>query len=85
MEDKPIQVECLFNAGISKVWKALTDKEEMKNWYFRLGSLSDQTLLKLTHSGLATFPAENPDFEINNFNAGWGEIINTSLKGYLEK
>lgn len=32
--DEPIIVECQINAPIEKVWKALTDKEEMKIWYF---------------------------------------------------
>lgn len=30
----PIVVEYKVNAPIEKVWKALTDKKEMKSWYF---------------------------------------------------
>lgn len=30
----PIVVEYKVNAPIEKVWKALTDKNEMKSWYF---------------------------------------------------
>lgn len=142
MKTKPIVLERIFNATTSKVWKALTDKNEMKNWYFdleefkavigfqfrftggpstekqythlceiievipekkltyswrydgypgksfvtfELFELNDKTLLKLTHNGLKTFPAENADFAVRNFQAGWDEIINTSLKNYLEK
>ena len=33
MTDKPTVVERLFDAPISKVWNAITDKEEMKKWY----------------------------------------------------
>lgn len=36
METKPIVKEVTLNAPISKVWKALTDKDEMKHWYFEL-------------------------------------------------
>lgn len=30
----PITVQYKINAPAEKVWKALTDKEEMKSWYF---------------------------------------------------
>lgn len=32
--DTPIIVQYKINAPIDKVWKALTDKNEMKTWYF---------------------------------------------------
>ena len=140
MENKPIIVERKYNAPISKVWKAITDKEEMKQWYFDLaefqpevgfkfqfmGGTEDnqylhlceitevipekkltyswrydgyegnsfvtfelfeeggETRLKLTHRGLESFP-DNPDFARTNFEMGWDQIINTSLKEYLSK
>lgn len=140
MENKPIIVERKYNAPISKVWKAITDKEEMKQWYFDLAEFKpevgfkfqfmggtednqylhlcevtevipekkltyswrydgyegnsfvtfelfeegDETRLKLTHSGLESFP-NNPDFARTNFEMGWDQIINTSLKEYLSK
>lgn len=141
MNNEPIIIESVFNAPVLKVWKAITDRNEMKNWYFDLAEfkaetgfkfqfyggpsperqylhlceikevikerklshswrfdgypgnslltfeLSDQgnkTLLKLTHGGLETFPEENPDFAKANFVEGWNEIINISLKKYLE-
>src|SRR4051812_39770037 len=31
---EPIVIEQVFNASVSTIWKAITDKEEMKNWYF---------------------------------------------------
>ena len=34
MEDQLIIVERLFDASASKVWSAVTDKNEMKKWYF---------------------------------------------------
>ena len=140
MENKPIIVERKYNAPISKVWKAITDKEEMKQWYFDLAEFQpelgfkfqfiggtednqylhlceiievipkkkltyswrydgyegnsfvtfelfeegDETRLKLTHRGLESFP-NNPDFARKNFEMGWDQIINTSLKEYLSK
>lgn len=36
MENPVIIVERTFKAPVSVVWKALTDKDEMKKWYFDL-------------------------------------------------
>lgn len=141
MNTQPIVFENLLNAPVSKVWKAITDKNEMKTWYFDLAEFKaevgfkfefyggpspekqyrhlcevttviplkeityswrydgypgnslvsfelfeqgNQTLIRLTHSGLETFPADNEDFAAANFVAGWTHIIHTSLKNYLE-
>jgi uncharacterized protein YndB with AHSA1/START domain len=35
-KDGPVVIERTFNAPIARVWKALTDKDEMKRWYFDL-------------------------------------------------
>lgn len=32
----PITVQYKFNAPVEKIWKALTDKNEMKSWYFTI-------------------------------------------------
>jgi uncharacterized protein YndB with AHSA1/START domain len=32
----PITIERTFNASPEKVWQAITDKEQMKQWYFDL-------------------------------------------------
>ncbi len=142
MENQIIVLERLFSAPVAKVWRAITDKDEMKSWYFDLAEFKaeigfkfqftggpspekqylhlceitevvyekrlsyswrydgypgnssvtfelfgqgNQTLLKLSHIGLNTFPKENADFAVKNFEEGWNEIINTSLKNYLEK
>ena len=36
METKPLILERTYNAPIEKVWKAITDKDQMKEWYFEL-------------------------------------------------
>jgi uncharacterized protein YndB with AHSA1/START domain len=44
-----------------------------------------QTRLKLSHSGLETFPSDNTDFAPENFIEGWNWIIGKSLKEFLEQ
>ena len=36
MKAEPFVIERTFNATVSKVWKAITDKDDMKKWYFDL-------------------------------------------------
>ena len=36
MENQPIIVEHAFNVSAEKIWTAITDKNEMKKWYFDL-------------------------------------------------
>jgi uncharacterized protein YndB with AHSA1/START domain len=140
MNNEPFVIERTYNAPISKVWRALTDKNEMKKWYFDLEEFKpdvgfefqfmggteenkylhkckitevitekkltyswryhgyegisyvtfelfpegNKTRVKLTHEGLESFPANNPDFAKKNFVEGWTAIIGESLKKYLE-
>ncbi|HWZ15193.1 MAG TPA: SRPBCC domain-containing protein [Mucilaginibacter sp.] len=44
----------------------------------------NKTKLRLTHTGLETFPSL-PDFARTNFEIGWNHIIGKSLPEYLEK
>lgn len=142
MSNEPFVIERTYNAPASEVWKAITDKDAMKQWYFDLpefkpetgfefqfyGGKEDgkqylhlcritevvpgkkltyswrydgyegisfvtfelfeegtRTRLKLTHAGLETFPASNPDLAKHNFAEGWKHIIGTGLKDFLEK
>jgi uncharacterized protein YndB with AHSA1/START domain len=141
MNNAPITIERTFNAPTATVWKAITNNDDMKQWYFPLPEFKpevgfefsftggppekeylhlckvtdvvpgkkityswryvgyegnsfvsfelfaegEKTRLKLTHEGLETFPASNPDFAATNFVAGWNQIIGTSLKDFLEK
>lgn len=141
MENQPILIQRIFQSPALKVWTALTDKKEMKKWYFDLAEfkaekgfrfqfpggpdpekpylhlcevtaviplkkltyswrydgypgisyitfeleeLGDRTLLKFMHEDIDTFPKENPDLAKANFIKGWDQIINTSLREYLE-
>lgn len=142
MNKQPIFVEKTYDASPAEIWTALTDKNEMKSWYFDLAEFKaepgfkfeftggpspekqylhlceiveaipekklsytwrydgyvgnslvsfelfpkgNKTLLRLTHEGLYTFPADNKDFDRSNFDAGWNDIINTSLTQHLQK
>ncbi len=142
MNTSPFIIERILNASTALVWQAITDKDQMKQWYFDLvdfkaevgfefefdGGTEDgtqyhhvckitevipgkkltyswryegyegmsfvtfeltpegqSTRIKLTHAGLETFPASNPDFAKQNFVQGWTEIIGTGLKGFVEK
>jgi uncharacterized protein YndB with AHSA1/START domain len=136
-----IILERIFKAPIATVWKAITDRDQMKIWYFDLKEFkpevgfefqfyggteekqylhlckvtevdakrkityswrydgyegisfvtfelfeeenSHMTRLKLTHTGLESFPG-HPDFAKKNFEEGWTHIINKSLHQFLE-
>lgn len=140
MKNEPFVIERTYNAGIDKVWKAITDKDEMKQWYFDLKEFKpevgfefefyggspeksyrhlckvtevvpgkkityswrydeyegnsfvtwelfeegNKTRLKLTHTGLDTFPTDNKDFAKESFAKGWTYITGESLSKYLE-
>jgi uncharacterized protein YndB with AHSA1/START domain len=140
MKNEPIVLERTYNASVEKVWKALTDKELIKQWSFNMAAFKpevgcefrfdggkddmvyhhlcrvkevipgkklsytwryegyegdslvtfelfaegDKTRLRLTHEGLETFPADNPDFAKKNFSEGWTHIIGASLKNFVE-
>ncbi|MFC0182445.1 Uncharacterized conserved protein YndB, AHSA1/START domain [Pseudarcicella hirudinis] len=140
MKNEPFVIERHFNAPIGKVWKALTDKDQMKKWYFDLDEFKPEidfefqfwgenegrkylhlcritsvvfeekisytwkyrdypgesevtfelfqegetTRLKLTHAGLETFPANEPDFRRESFSGGWTYLIGTALKNFVE-
>jgi uncharacterized protein YndB with AHSA1/START domain len=137
---EPIIIEQVLNASAEKVWNAISDRDQMSQWYFDLEKFkpevgfefqfeggpdnrkylhkckvttvvpqkklayswryegypgnsevtfelfakNNQTLLNLTHSGLESFPASNPDFKKENFVEGWRQIIGTSLKKFIE-
>ncbi len=36
MKNEPFVIERIMNAPVADVWKAITDKTEMKQWYFDL-------------------------------------------------
>jgi uncharacterized protein YndB with AHSA1/START domain len=51
---------------------------------FELFEEGKKTKLKLTHTGLDSFKDAGLDFAIENFAEGWTQILDRSLKSYLE-
>ena len=81
---------------VCKITEVIKEKKLRHSWRydgyegesfvtFELFPEGDQTRLRLTHEGLATFPSSNKDFARDNFEAGWTDIIGKSLAGFLEK
>jgi len=50
---------------------------------FELFAEGDKTRVKLTHSGIDTFP-KTPAYARKNFMEGWTQIIGSSLKEFVE-
>ena len=42
MKQEPFVIERTFNAPVSKVWKAITDKDDMKQWYFDISAFKPE-------------------------------------------
>jgi len=51
---------------------------------FALMAAGNETVLRLTHTGLETFPQDSPDFAVASFTEGWNYILGKSLKEFLE-
>jgi uncharacterized protein YndB with AHSA1/START domain len=51
---------------------------------FELFSEGNKTRLKLTHTGIETFP-KTPAYARQNFEAGWTAIVGSELKQFLER
>ena len=135
-----VVVERTLDAPVSRVWSALTDVDQMRQWYFDLKEFKpvvgfqfefvvehegnkyhhlcrvtdvtpekkiaytwrykgeqgdslvtielrpdgDQTRLKLTHSGIETFP-KTPAYARKNFEIGWRQIVDTELTKFVEQ
>jgi uncharacterized protein YndB with AHSA1/START domain len=76
-------VEVIPGKKLSYTWR-YEGYEGNSTVTFELFPEGDKTRLKLTHEGLETFPASNPDLAKHNFVSGWTEIIGTNLKNFVE-
>ena len=47
----PIVIEVLLDAPVEKVWKAITDKEDMKKWYFDMEAFKPEVGFTFTFLG----------------------------------
>lgn len=48
---KPVSVEKLLNAPVKKVWQAITQKEQMKAWYFDLDDFKPEVGFEFKFAG----------------------------------
>ena len=51
MKSNVVQLERVYNAPVNVLWKALTDKTEMKKWYFDLAEFKPEVGFKFTFTG----------------------------------
>ena len=51
MKPEPFIIERIYNPPISKVWKAITDKDDMKQWYFDLSDFKPEAGFEFQFKG----------------------------------
>jgi uncharacterized protein YndB with AHSA1/START domain len=79
---------------LCKVVEVIPQKKIAYTWRYKgelgdslvtieLCSAGEKTQLRLTHTGLETFP-KTPMYARKNFEAGWTAIIGTELKQFVE-
>ena len=51
MKAEPFIIERTYNAPVRKVWKAITDKDDMKQWYFDLAEFKPEVGFEFTFTG----------------------------------
>src|SRR5688572_24515105 len=49
--EEPIIIERTFNAPASKVWKAITNREDMKKWYFDIAEFKPEVGFEFQFEG----------------------------------
>lgn len=53
METTPLVIEKTYDAPVHKVWRAITNKEDMKQWYFDLQEFRPEIGFEFTFTGCA--------------------------------
>jgi uncharacterized protein YndB with AHSA1/START domain len=51
IKNEPVVKEILLNASVSRVWKAITDKDDMKQWYFDLSGFRPEVGFEFHFTG----------------------------------
>lgn len=52
MKNKPFTLERIYNAPVTRVWQAITDKSQMKQWYFNIAEFAPQVGFEFSFSAL---------------------------------
>ena len=76
--------EVIPEKKISYTWQ-YEESDAVSLVTFELSPEEEQTLVRLTHTGVEGFPKGDPNFARESFVAGWTEIIRKLLKDYVEK
>ena len=42
MNNEPFVIERTYDASVEKVWKAITDRDQMKQWYFEIATFKPE-------------------------------------------
>jgi uncharacterized protein YndB with AHSA1/START domain len=51
MKHEPFVIERTYNAPIEKVWKAITDRDQMKQWYFDIAEFRPEVGFEFQFEG----------------------------------
>ena len=51
MKNEPVIIERTYKASIERVWKAITDKDQMKQWHFDLAEFKPEVGFKFQFYG----------------------------------
>lgn len=51
METNPVVIERTYHAPIEQVWRAITNVDEMRNWYFNLADFKPEVGFKFEFTG----------------------------------
>lgn len=51
MKQEPIVIERVYNAPVDRIWKALTDRDQMKQWYFDLAAFRAEVGFEFSFEG----------------------------------
>jgi uncharacterized protein YndB with AHSA1/START domain len=51
MKQEPFVIERSYDAPVEKVWKAITDREQMKQWYFDIAEFKPEPGFEFTFKG----------------------------------
>jgi uncharacterized protein YndB with AHSA1/START domain len=51
MNNEPFVIERIYNAPVSRVWQAITDRDQMKQWYFELAEFKAEVGFEFTFTG----------------------------------
>lgn len=50
---QPLIIEKTYNASVGRIWKALTDKDQMKQWYFDIAEFKPEVGFKFQFIGVS--------------------------------